>query len=262
MGAVPFKQVLQGLGGLFSLWGLAGLVSLFFLRSSSMYNSEVLGTQVFLKMVTIAGGIGLLLLQDWGRKLLWIPLFQILAVLPLFILYGSSGQWGKSLIFQALAFASLVFLLLPFTGKAIEGLGEMPSRLMTQALGAFTLLLVLVSVAVFLLLMEKSLEGYVYLVLFIPFGLLLAAGSLGCLFAKNWGKNLLMGFFFLDWILALVGWILWTVWRNDAGQLLYQFPFAPLFRLLGISVPQEMTLTLFPLVLWVAFAIPRLKKAG
>lgn len=217
-------QVLRVVGGLRLLLALVGLS----LMLKSVAGSGVsvpfptAVTQVVLIVTTVVGGIGWLLLRDWGRKVLLISslftVFQAVSVFFMNLLPSGPILWPL-LLGVLVALLTLVLIFLPAARCEKPSWNVETNANVFRAVGILQILAA-AALAALLFSISASAEGMALAVFTAPTALIALAGGLGMFFLKNAGRWTLIVLWTAHAIFSGLGPVFSALPSGDLWQIL------------------------------------------
>jgi len=205
---------------LIALLGLGTMISSMMAPSPSL-SIAVLLVQGVLILTALGGGVGWILLKDWGRKLLFVPSFFGIAQ-ALTISTQATSLPVKSLIFLGLStLVSLVCLVLIFLPAARCEKPSWEDSINPKIFRAMGGIHVAAACLLGLLLAwnAQTLEGLANAVFVAPTAFLALIGGLLMVFLKPTGRILLIGLWGLHAVLAATGPLLSRILSLEAWEV-------------------------------------------
>ncbi|HEX5036088.1 MAG TPA: hypothetical protein VFX30_02915 [bacterium] len=217
-------QVLRVVGGLRLVLALVGL---------SLMLKSVAGdgvpvpfptavTQVVLIVTTVVGGIGWLLLRDWGRKVLLVSslftVFQAVSVVFMNLLPSGAILWPL-LLGVLVALVTLVLIFLPAARCEKPSWNAETNANVFRAVGVLQILAA-AALAVLLVSISASAEGMALALLTAPTAVVALLGGLGMFFLKNAGRRTLIVLWTAHAVFSGLGPVFSSLPSGDLWQIL------------------------------------------
>jgi hypothetical protein len=231
-------QVLRFVGGLRLLLALVGLGLL--LKSAAAPGLHlpfpVTVTQIVLIVSTVVGGIGWLLLRDWGRKVLLISslftVFQVVSVGFQNLLPTGALLWPL-LLGVVVALATVVLIFWPGARCEKPSWNAEANVNVFRSVGVFQML-VAVALGFLLVSISRSAEGMALAIFTAPTVAIALLGGLGMFLLKNAGRRTLLVLWTVHMILSGLGPVFSALSNGDLWQI---FLTGPVTLAIGSEMP-------------------------
>lgn len=216
-------KVIQTIGWLRVLLGLFGASFFFksFEASGMKLPPIMLVIQALLVATAIGGGVGWILLRDWGRKLLLVPsLYTVIQTVTVFFLgILPAGQNLLPLLLGVVVSGiTLILIFLPAARCENPSWDDVTNSLVFRAVGGVQLSVGL-CLGLFLVWISQSVEGLVISIFTAPTVILAVPGGLLMLLRKTAGRRIVMGLWLFHVVLAGAGPLLSRLFRFEVWEV-------------------------------------------